>query len=43
MKACMEENGMKFDEKEIEDLVSERELSAIIWCLIFPENLLFQK
>ena len=22
MKACMEENGMKFDEKEIEDLVS---------------------
>ena len=34
---------MKFDEKEIEDLVSERELSAIIWSLIFPENFLFQK
>ena len=25
MKACMEENGMKFDEKEIEDLVSRTE------------------
>ena len=34
---------MKFDEKEIEDLVSERELLAITRSLIFPENLLFQK